>query len=109
MKEAIVFMVILSFVGIIFISIGIYALNKKNPIHFWSGTKVKAEEIKDIKSYNRANGIMWILFGLSFILSGLLGLILNVNIAGLAVSINSFVGLIIIVIVYNRIYNKYKS
>lgn len=109
MKEAIPLIVILSFVGMVFISMGIYALRKKTPIHFWSGTTVKSEEIKDIQSYNRANGIMWILYGISFILSGLLGLFVNVKIAGFAVIITCFFGLIIVIIAYHRIYNKYKA
>ena len=37
--------------------IGIYAWRRKEPMWFWSGSTVKAEEISDVRAYNKANGI----------------------------------------------------
>ena len=39
---------------------GIYAWNRKKPMWFWSGSSVKENEISDIRAYNHANGVMWI-------------------------------------------------
>ena len=36
---------------------------------FWSGQAVGEDEIGDVKAYNRANGIMWIVFSLLMWLS----------------------------------------
>jgi len=46
----------------IFIGIGIYSIKKKTPMHFWSMSPVKLEEISDVKSYNKGNGLMWIVY-----------------------------------------------
>lgn len=61
MGGVLVFAIIACFCGALFIILGLYSIKKKGPIHFWAGTKVKDKEIKDIKAYNRANGIMWII------------------------------------------------
>ena len=50
----IVFSFIVWFCSLIFIGIGIYSIKRKTPMHFWAGSKVKREEITDIKAYNRA-------------------------------------------------------
>ena len=31
---------------------------------FWSGSSVKENEISDIRAYNHANGVMWIVYSL---------------------------------------------
>lgn len=108
MKESIPFLVILLFCSLIFISIGIYALKRKTPMHFWSGGDVNPESISNIKSYNKANGIMWIIYGLSFIFSGFITLLIGPGLGAILVSTICVGGLIVTVIVYNRIYNKYK-
>lgn len=63
-------LLIQSFCSIIMISIGIYAYRKKEPMWFWAGSEdeVAKENISDIKTYNHKNGMMWILYGLSFFL-----------------------------------------
>ena len=58
---------------LVFVGMGIYSFKRKTPMYFWAGTTVKSEEISDIKAYNRANGIMWVSYGLSFLLIPLLG------------------------------------
>jgi len=56
------FIAIMWFCGAIFIGIGIFSFKKKN-LCIWAGTKVKSNEITDIKAYNRTNGIMWTIYG----------------------------------------------
>lgn len=94
--------------GGVFIGFGVFALKKQTPIHFWSGTVVKAEEITDIKAYNRANGIMWIVYGALIILSGIPAAILDLNMFAIISIVIIFLGLIIMIIIYNKIYNKYR-
>lgn len=109
MEATIPLAVILFICAIVFICIGIYALKKKTPMHFWSGTIVKTEEISDIKAYNKANGIMRIIYGLIFIISAIISLIFDSNIGGIISAISATLGLFILVIVYRRIYNKYEN
>ena len=109
MDESIPFLIITSYCGLIFMIIGIYAIKRKTPMHFWSGTTVKVEEISDIKAYNRANGIMWISYGILMALSGLISLIFGINIGGIFLIILCTVGLIMLVSTYRGIYNKYRK
>lgn len=107
-SRAIPFAIIVWICGLTFIGIGIFSLKKKTPMHFWAGTTVKPEEISDIKAYNKANGIMWISYGSIYILSGLFLLICNISIGAFIVVFMSIPGLIILIIVYTKVYNKYK-
>ena len=105
---AIPFAIIIWICGLMFIGIGIFSLKKKTPMHFWAGTTVKPEEISDITAYNKANGIMWISYGGMYILSGLFSLIYNISIGAFIVVLMSIPGLIVLIIVYKKIYDKYK-
>ena len=102
---------ILSFLlsGLVFIGFGVFALKKQTPIHFWSGTQVKAEEISDIKAYNRANGIMWITYGILIILSSIPTIFIESDIWAVISIVILFLGLILMMIIYKKIYNKYKA
>ncbi|WP_343101670.1 hypothetical protein [Romboutsia sp. MSSM.1001216sp_RTP31141st1_G3_RTP31141_220114] len=89
---------------LIFVGIGIYSFKRKTPMHFWAGTTVKSEEISNIKAYNRANGIMWISYGLSFLLIPLLGSMVG----SIVIAILSPFMIVGMVLCYRCIYNKYK-
>ena len=91
-----------------FTALGIYAWKRKKPMWFWSGSEVKPWQIRDIPAYNRANGWMWILFSLGFWAAALLSLF-NVSAAGMLVALTCLVGIPILVVVYRRIYKKYKA
>jgi len=106
--ENILFIIIAWFCGAIFIGIGIYSICKKTPIHFWAGTSVKSDEIKDIRAYNKANGIMWISYGSTFVLAGVFSL-LNMAIGTMFFIIAGIAGTFVLILVYNHIYNKYKA
>ena len=75
---------------------------------FWSGKTVDRDEISDIPSYNRANGKMWIGFSLIFWLSALLS-ILNIGAAGAVMGAGMILGIPLLVVIYGRIYAKYKN
>lgn len=91
-----------------FWGIAIWAFVRKSPMHFWSGSSVKPEEISDIPSYNRANGWMWTIYASCLVLAGIISLF-NIG-AGTILLVILFVpGVVVLILVYNKIYNKYKS
>ena len=69
----IIWLIIMIPVSLLFTVIGIYALKSKKPMHFWSGSTVRASEITDVPAYNKANGIMWLVFSVIFWISAVLG------------------------------------
>ncbi|KXZ39239.1 hypothetical protein SAMN05661008_01044 [Alkalithermobacter thermoalcaliphilus JW-YL-7 = DSM 7308] len=92
----------------IFIMIGIYSIKRKPPMHFWAGTTVKKEEIADVKLYNKANGIMWICYGLVYVVAGVIALFGKSSVSGVIIGLACFPGLIVLILVYQVIYKKYK-
>lgn len=105
--DKIIWFVIMIPLSAFFTVIGIYAIFRKKPMWFWSGSEVKENEITDIPKYNRANGIMWIVFSIGFWVSAFIG-IWNVSFAGPMVAGVCLIGIPFLIIAYNRIYNKYK-
>ena len=87
-------------ISLLFTGIGIYAWRRKKPMWFWSGSTVKESEISDVAAYNRANGIMWLVFSLILWGSTVLGAMI---IAG------CLIGVPILPIVYGKIYRKFKK
>ena len=92
----------------IFVVIGVWALCRKTPMHFWSGSTVSITEIRDIRRYNRANGQMWILFGVGMALIGFLGF-WSIAAAGVCVFIYTLGGIPVLVVLYDKIYQKYRK
>ncbi|MDR2167589.1 MAG: hypothetical protein LBE35_07055 [Clostridiales bacterium] len=87
--------------------VALWAFRRKDPMHFWAGKEVKPEEITDIAAYNRENGIMWAIFTASFVVAAVLSLF-SVAAGGILVGILSTAGLVILIIVYKKIYGKYE-
>ena len=106
--ERYLFILIMVPCAALFTGIGIYAMRRKKPMHFYAGSEVKPWQIRDIPAYNRANGWMWIIYSLGFWASAILGLI-NVPAAGILVMVVCVLGIPGLVIAYNRIYKKYKT
>ncbi len=105
--ENLVFLIIMIPCAAAFTGIGVYAMKRKKPMWFWSGSEVKPYEIRDIPAYNRANGWMWIGYALGFWAAAALSL-LNVPAAGILTAVWCLGGIPVLVLVYNRIYRKYK-
>lgn len=93
--------------AILFFAIGVYALKRKKPMWFWSGTEVDASQITDIKQYNKENGIMWILYSLWYFEAGLTE-IWSTTIALVLLVSSCTVGIVLLICTYNKIYKKYK-
>lgn len=105
--EAVIWLVIMVPVSLLFTGIGIYSMKRREPMWFWSGTSVRPEEITDGKAYNRANGIMWLVFSVPFWISTVLGLF-RLSLAGLVLFFGCLAGIPGLVIVYGRIYRRYR-
>ncbi len=84
-------------------------MRREKPIHFWTGTTVRSDEIRDIPAYNRANAVMWITYGFVFILLGVVGLAGHIVITSILTGIFCFCSLPVLIISYERIYDRYKN
>ena len=105
--DSIVMLVILVPLAAFFTGIGIYAVRRKKPMWFFSGSTVSEDEITDVPAYNRANGIMWIGYSLIFWIAAVLG-VFNVAAAGMITGLGAVVGAVALVVVYKMIYSKYR-
>lgn len=108
MGENIVLLVSIMPVVVIFLGIGIYSFKNNIPMHFWSGSIVEAKEITDIKAYNKAVGTMWIVYGLLYFISWIISNFSN-EIGNILMGLLALPGVIVLILCYNRIYNKYKT
>jgi len=106
--EKIIWLVITIPCSLLFTGIGIYAWRREKPMWFWSGSTVREEEITNVRTYYRENGIMWICYSSVFWISTFMG-IWNVSTAGIVLAAGCFGGIPLLVIAYNRIYRKYKK
>lgn len=94
--------------SLIFGVIALWAFKRKDPMHFWSGSTVRPEEISDIPSYNRANGLMWAIYTTCMVVTGILALF-SIKISAVLLAIICVPGSVVLMVAYNRIYNKYRS
>lgn len=106
--EKVIWLVIMIPCSMLFTGIGIYAMKRKKPMWFWSGTTVREEEITDVAAYNRANGIMWIIFSLPFWISTLMGLWVT-KWAGICLICGCAAGIPLLVVCYLKIYDRYRA
>lgn len=105
--ENIIWYIIMIPCSVIFTGIGIFSWKRKEPMWFWSGTTVKECEIRDIASYNRENGIMWIIFSIPLWISTF-AKEYSVSTAMAFIVVDFTVGIAILITTYKKIYNKYK-
>ena len=73
--------------------IGIYAWNRKKP--------------SDITAYNHANGIMWIVYSIIYWMATFAGIWNSIAALDLII-VGCVIGIPVLVVVYNRIYARYK-
>ena len=105
--ENVIWLIIMIPVSALFTGIGIYAWRRRKPMWFYSGSTVSESDIADIPGYNRANGIMWIVFSLTFWASTILGLF-KMSFGGVVLMVSCIIGVPLLPIVYTKIYEKYK-
>ena len=104
----IIWLIIMVPVSMLFTGIGVYAWKRKKPMWFWSGSTVKESEISNIAAYNRANGIMWLVFSLVMWISTILG-VMNMKAGGILLITGCIIGVPLLPIVYGKIYRNYKK
>ena len=107
MAGKIIMWVVNSGCAMLFFGIGVYAQKLEKPMWFWSGTEVPASAITDIKQYNKENGIMWKLYSLWYLAAGIAEIWSGIA-AVIFLILGCSVGIVLLVITYNRIYRKYK-
>jgi len=93
--------------ALIFLIIAVVAFKRRKPMHFWAGDIIDPKTIRDIPAYNRANGIMWAVYGASYVVSAIVGLF-SINIGVILLTLASTVGIAGLFIAYKRIHNRYK-
>lgn len=106
--EGIPMAVILWICAAAFLLIGSWAAHRRDPMHFWSGSTVKPEELRDIPAYNHACARMWWAYGAVYVLAGGIGLF-SVGWAGILTAAACVFGLPALILVYRRIFGKYKQ
>lgn len=87
--------------GVLLMILGIRAFFAKKPVGFWANAETM--KVKDVKGYNRATGILFIVDGLVFVLLGL-PLLLGQNNAWILLSV---AGVMIETIVVMAVYSVY--
>ena len=106
--DNIIWLIIMIPVSLLFTGIGIFAWQRKKPMWFWSGNTVKGSEISDVAAYNRANGIMWLVFSLIMWVSTVLGA-MNMKAGGILLTAGCIIGVPLLPVVYGKIYQKFKK
>ena len=106
--ETVIWLITMIPTSMVITGIGIFAWKRKKPMWFWSGSTVDESEIADIPAYNRANGIMWLVFSAVFWISTILGA-LNMKAGGICLIVSSLIGVPVLPLIYGKIYNKYKT
>ena len=103
----IIWLVVMIPTSALFTGLGIFAWKREKPMWFYSGSTVKENEIADIPGYNRANGIMWVVFSAVFWISTCLGCC-NMAAGGVVLMAGSIIALSLLPFIYSKIYAKYK-
>ena len=107
MNKLILAFIIWAIVGLFFIILGIRSFSAKEAVGFWANAKTVP--MKDVKSYNKAVGKLFITFGIIFILLGL-PLLAGQNSPLILIScIGVLFSTIFIMAAYMRIENKYRE
>ena len=88
--------------------IGIYAWFRKKPMWFWAASDVSETELSDVTAYNHATGIMWGIYSLVFRAALIAGVVSSYAALALIVA-GCIVGIPALVVVYRRIYEKYRA
>lgn len=55
--------------GVLFATIGIKSIFSKKQVGFWAN--IKTPKVECVKEYNRAVGVLWIVYGIVFCLLGI--------------------------------------
>lgn len=71
MNDNITYLLIMWVAAFFFVVIGIGAARREEPMWLWSGSKIPADSVSDVKAYNHANGKMWCIFSIPLWIAGI--------------------------------------
>lgn len=54
--------------ALLFYGIGVWAERMEKPMHFWSGSTINPEWVRDIPQYNLENAVMWKVYSIPYFL-----------------------------------------
>ncbi len=96
-------------VSLMFVGFGISAFRSQEAVGFWANAKTP--EMEDVKSYNRAVGKLWVVFGMVFAVWGFPFLIAEQNSPLFFISmVGVMIQIIVTVVIYTlRIEAKYRK
>lgn len=90
------------------IILGIVQYRSKEPVGFWSGKEPpKREQVTDVRAYNRKHGLMWITYGVGFVVCFLGGLPFGELITGYLCLIEGLGGIFVMAAYHNRLNRMY--
>lgn len=92
--------------GGIFVVMGIWAIRRKDPMHFYSGTTVDPSTISDIPAYNRANAQMWMIYSIPFWVSAVVAFF-HLGASAIIMGVACVPGFLWLVYRYRRICDVY--
>ncbi len=95
--------------ALLMIGIGISQINSKKPVGFFSGEEPpKAEDITDLRAWNKKHGMMWIIYGAFIIFSAIIGYFINDPLlAVIPLSCGMILPVILMVLYHDRLVKKY--
>ncbi len=97
-----------SAVALLIAGIGVWTWRSKEPAGFFAG--VEAPKVTDVRKYNRAVACLWFVYAALFGLLGVPLLFLSRNAAAFLLPVLGTAAISIgLMIVYNRILNKYRQ
>lgn len=106
---SIITFIVFLMVAAIMIGIGISQVKSSFPVAFYSGEKPpKAEELTDVHAWNKKHGMMWIIYGITIMISYFVGNIIGDSILCIIPLCGGLIVPVIIMIWYhNRLIKMY--
>lgn len=90
------------------IILGCVQYKSKSPVGFWSGEEPpKKEQITDVKAYNHKHGLMWIFYGMGFIICFMMGFAFGGGAAAVLAFIECVGGLFVMIGYHNKLKHRY--
>lgn len=100
------YFVVMWIAAMIFLILGIWAVNRETPMWFWGGTQIPESSITDVKAYNRAMGKMWCVFSIPLWVGGIVEFLLPAA-SILILALACTVGIGLVVWRYHKIEEQY--
>ena len=108
--EFVIPLFIFSLTAAIMLILGIIQYRSDKPANFYSGGDgIKPEEISDISAWNHRHGIMWIIYGLVILVTGVLGIFTDNEILTIILLFGgSLVPIPFMVVYHHKLEKKYR-